>query len=81
VIPPAGGIRFAASMEKAPDVCQRPYDPDYPVVCMDETPGQLIGETRAPVLARPGRLARRDCEYRRNGMCNVFMASELPAGG
>ena len=45
-----------------------------PVVCMDETPRQLIGETRKPVPAAPGRPTREDYEYRRCGSCNVFMA-------
>lgn len=67
-------------MEKVLDVYHRPYDPDYPVVCMDETPRQLIGETRTPIAAEPGQLARHDYEYRRMGVCNVFMANEPLAG-
>ena len=57
-----------------------PYDADFPVVCMDETPRQLIGETRTPVPPAPGRAAREDYEYRRLGTCNVFMATEPLAG-
>ncbi len=67
-------------MEQVLEVYHRPYDPDCPVVCMDETPRQLIGETRVPVPARPGQPARHDCEYRRSGVCNVFMANEPLAG-
>ncbi len=67
-------------MEKVLDVYQRPYDAAFPVVCMDETPRQLIGETRQPVAMAPGRPAREDYEYRRCGTCNVFMATEPLAG-
>jgi hypothetical protein len=43
---------------------------------MDETPRQLIRETREPIAAAPGQPARRDYAYERCGVCNVFMASE-----
>ena len=69
-----------AQMELVLDVYKRPYNPRYPVVCMDESPKQLIGETRSPILASPGQLARYDYEYRRLGMCNVFLACEPLAG-
>ena len=80
MIPPQGSADFAAAMEKVLDVYRRPYDAAFPVVCMDETPRQLIGETRAPVPAAPGRPAREDYEYRRCGTCNVFMATQPLAG-
>ncbi len=67
-------------MEKVLDVYRRPYDAAFPVVCMDETPRQLIGETRQPIAMAPGRSARDDDEYRRCGTCNVFMATEPLAG-
>lgn len=67
-------------MERVLDVYRRPYDASMPVVCMDETPRQLIRETRTPIQARPGRLQRCDYEYERCGVCNVFMASEPLAG-
>ena len=67
-------------MERVLDVYRRPYNADNPVVCMDETPRQLIRETRAPIPACPGRAARHDYEYERCGVCNVFMASEPLAG-
>lgn len=63
-------------MEMVLDVYKRPYDSQFPVVCMDESPKQLIGEIKTPVKARPGRPARHDYEYKRNGMCNIFMACE-----
>ena len=67
-------------MEKVLDVYKRPFDSRFPVVCMDESPKQLIGETRTSILASPGQLARYDYEYKRCGMCNIFMACEPLAG-
>ena len=67
-------------MERVLDVYRRPYDPAFPVVCMDETPRQLIRETRVPIPSAPGRVLRQDYEYRRCGTCNVFMATEPLAG-
>jgi len=67
-------------MEMVLDIYKRPFDPTHPVVCMDESPKQLIGETETPIPASPGQLARYDYEYRRFGMCNVFLACEPLAG-
>lgn len=67
-------------MERVLDVYRRPYNMDIPVVCMDETPRQLIRETRTPVPACPSQLERHDYEYERCGVCNIFMASEPLAG-
>ena len=67
-------------MERVLDVYRRPYNVNIPVVCMDETPRQLIRETRTPIPARPGQSERHDYEYERCGVCNVFMASEPLAG-
>lgn len=67
-------------MERVLDVYKRPYNETRPVVCMDETPKQLIKETRTPLGAAPGRLDRYDYEYARCGVCNVFMACEPLAG-
>ena len=67
-------------MEHLLDVYKRPYDPRHPVVCMDETPRQLIKETRRPIPGAPGRPARHDYEYERCGVFNVFMANEPLAG-
>ncbi len=80
MIPPQGNADFAAAMEKVLDVYRRPYDAAFPVVCMDETPRQLIRETRVPIPAGPGQPARHDYEYARCGTCNVFMAAEPLAG-
>ena len=60
-------------MEDVLKVYQRPRDPERPVVCLDETSKQLIVETRAAVPAKPGRKARHDYEYERNGVANLFM--------
>jgi hypothetical protein len=67
-------------MEKVLDVYRRPYDPKFPVICMDESPRQLIEEVKTPIPAAPGRPARHDYEYKRHGVCNVFMANEPLAG-
>ena len=63
-------------MEDVLEVYHRPYDPDRPVVCADEATKQLIGETRVPVLAAPGRVERFDFEYVRLGTANLFMVLE-----
>ena len=67
-------------MEMVLDVYKRPYDPKFPVVCMDESPKQLIAETKAPIEASPGHMAKYDYEYRRCGVCNIFMACEPLVG-
>jgi hypothetical protein len=76
VIPPKQSSEFVARMEVVLDVYKRPYNKDNPVICMDETPKQLIGETRVPIPQSPGYPAKHDYEYKRNGVCNIFMASE-----
>ena len=60
-------------MEEVLEVYHRPHDPACPLVCLDETSKQLIRETRVPIPARPGRPARTDYEYERNGTANIFM--------
>ena len=67
-------------MEDVLEVYQRPYDPKRPQVCLDEASKQLIGETCLPVPAAPGRAAREDYEYVRNGTVNLFMMFEPLAG-
>ena len=80
MIPPDENSDFVAAMEKVLDVYKRPYDVAYPVVCMDETPKQLIKETRRPIPGGRGRLHKHDYEYERCGIANVFMANEPLAG-
>ena len=67
-------------MEDVLEVYKRPYDPTRPVVCLDETSKQLIGEVATPVPAAPGQVAHYDYEYVRNGVANLFMISEPLAG-
>lgn len=76
VIPPQQNSQFVACMEQVLDVYKRPYNKDYPVVCMDESPKQLIKETRIPVPMKSGQEARQDFEYERCGVSNIFMTSE-----
>ena len=73
MIAPEANSAFVANMEDVLEVYQRPRDPERPVVCLDETSKQLILETRAAVPAKPGRKARHDYEYERNGVANLFM--------
>jgi hypothetical protein len=73
VIPPDANAAFVAGMEDVLEVYQRPRDPACPMVCVDETSKQLIAETRVPITAKPGRPARHDYEYERNGTANLFM--------
>ena len=69
-----------AHMEMVLSVYKRILDPRYPVVCMDESPRQLIAETRVPIPASPGQPVRHDYEYKRCGVCNIFLACEPLAG-
>ena len=73
MIAPDASAAFVANMEDVLEVYQRPRDPRRPVVCLDETSKQMIAETRVPVPAAPGRKARHDYEYERNGVANLFM--------
>ena len=63
-------------MEDVLDLYTEPYDPKRPTVCFDETSTQLIGETRVPLPARPGRRERFDYEYKRNGTRELLMLCE-----
>ena len=62
-------------MEDVLDVYQRAVDPAQPVVCLDETSRQLLGEVRPPLPVAPGTPARRDPEYARNGVVNLFLVT------
>jgi hypothetical protein len=63
-------------MEHVLDVYKRPYSKDYPVVCMDESPKQLIEEAKTAIAMKPGQETRVDYEYIRHGVINIFMANE-----
>jgi len=67
-------------MEDVLEVYHLPYDPKYPVVCMDESSKQLIGEVSTPIPCKPGYPARIDDEYVRNGVVQIFMEVEPLAG-
>jgi hypothetical protein len=67
-------------MEMVLDVYKRPFDSRFPVICMDESPKQLIAETKIPITVSPGHVTRYDYEYRRCGVCTIFMACEPLAG-
>jgi hypothetical protein len=67
-------------MEDVLEVYTRPYDPQYPQVCVDETSKQLVAETRVPIPVAPGRPERVDDEYERKGTANLFMVFEPLAG-
>jgi hypothetical protein len=79
-IAPQANAEFVCKMEDVLDVYQRPYDAQHPQVCLDEASKQLIGETRCAVPVAPGRAAREDYEYVRNGTANLFMMFEPLAG-
>jgi len=63
-------------MEDVLDVYKRRYDPQRPVICMDESSKQTVKDTRIPIMAKAGRVERYDTEYERNGVSNLFMFCE-----
>jgi hypothetical protein len=79
-IPPKQSGEFVYHMEDVLDVYHRPYDPKRPVVCLDETFKQLIGEAREPLPMRAGAVERYDSVYVRNGVASLFMTFEPLAG-
>lgn len=70
---PKVDAEYVARMEDVLALYTAPGAPQSPVVCFDETPVQLVGETRVPISARPGQVARYDYEYRRQGTANLFV--------
>ena len=93
MIPPKQSAEFVARMPASPngraepaggedvlEVYRRPYDPQYPVVNMDERPVQFVRETRTPLPARPGSPRRYDYEYERAGTASVFLFTEALHG-
>jgi hypothetical protein len=79
-IPPEHNAEFVAAMEDVLTVYQRPLDSARPVICMDETSKQLIGETRVSLPVAPGQPQREDYEYERHGVANLFLFCEPLAG-
>jgi len=79
-IPPDCNAGFVAKMEDVLAVYALPYNPERPVICMDESSKQLIGEVAAPITAAPGHPHLMDDEYVRNGVASIFMEVEPLAG-
>jgi hypothetical protein len=79
-IPPKRSAEFVYHMEDVLEVYHRPHEPKRPVVCLDETFRQLIGEVHEPLPPGPGRVERYDCVYLRNGTASLFLAFEPLAG-
>jgi len=80
VIPPEQNGDFVAHMEDVLEVYHMPYDPQVPLVCMDEQPVQLIREVRQPLPAAAGTPERSAYEYERNGTATIFMCTEPLCG-
>ena len=67
-------------MEDILDLYQQPFDPSYPVVCMDEKPYQLLDDLRVPIPMQPGSPQKQDGDYKRNGTCSIFVFTDPLAG-
>jgi len=76
VIPPEQDAEFVACMEEVLDTYAQPYDSEYPVLCMDEQPVQLLKEVRTPIPATKTHPTRVDYEYERAGTASIFMFCE-----
>lgn len=74
------GSAFVSAMEDVLDLYAEPFDPQYPQVCVDERPTQLISEVQQPIPATPGQPERYDYEYRREGTANLFALFQPLAG-
>jgi DDE superfamily endonuclease len=79
-MPPQANAAFVCAMEDVLEVYTRPYDPQRPQVCLDETSKPLVAETRVPIPAAPGQPERIDYEYERQGTANLFRVFEPLAG-
>ena len=73
VIPPQANAEFVCQLEDVLDVYQRPLEPNYPVVCFDESSKQLTLEKQVPLPLEADKPIRYDSEYERNGVSNLFM--------
>ena len=80
VIPPGQDGEFVACMEAVLETYAEAYDPQHPVLCMDEQPVQLLKETRVPIEATGKHGKRVDYEYERNGTASIFMFAEPLSG-
>jgi len=75
-LPPQQDARFVAAMEDVLEVYARPFDPQRPVVCLDEGAKQLLGQVREPLPMKPNQPLRYDNEYERGGTCALFLIFE-----
>ena len=75
-IPPKSNAEFVWRMEEVLEVYKRPYNPNNPVICMDELTKQLTKETRIPIPAKAWSVEKFDTEYERNGTANVYIYVE-----
>lgn len=80
VIPPGQDAEFVACMEEVLETYAVAYDPQHPVLCMDEQPVQLLKETKVPIAATKNHGKRVDYEYERNGTASIFMFAEPLSG-
>ena len=76
MIPPEQSADFICGMEHILDLYEKPYDPQQPLVCIDEGLKQLISEVRQPLPLTAGQPQRYDYEYEREGSCSFFIAFE-----
>lgn len=76
MIPPKANADFVYRLEDVLDLYTQPYDPKRPVICMDETNRQLISEMKVPIKMKPGQPVKYDYQYKREGVCNLFMFFE-----
>lgn len=80
MIPPEQNADFVAHMEDVLDLYHEPYDPNSPMICMDEQPIQMVKETRESIPMKPGYVQRCDYQYERAGVANAFMFCEPLTG-
>jgi len=80
VIPPEANAEFVCQMEEILELYTLPYNPEYPQVCLDESSKQLISEVKQPIPPDLGQVQRYDYEYKREGVCNLFMMFEPLTG-
>lgn len=80
VIPPEQSAAFVSHMEAVRELYHLPYNPNCPVICLDEQPIQWVKETRIPLPAKPGQPESIDDAYERNGTANLFMVTEPLSG-
>ena len=67
-------------MENILNLYEQPYDPNYPLLCFDERPCQLLGEVLVPLPMKPGQTKRQDYQYQRKGVCTVLIAFQPLTG-